>query len=78
MLDGKIKGDAPKPSLALVSRVEIRETANLYRTMADDYSLAIEAAEKVTPHADTRDMKRKRKGLLIGRRLLLEALEQNK
>ncbi|WP_281932155.1 hypothetical protein [Roseibium album] len=68
---------APKFSLELVSKVEIRQTANLFKSMAEDYSLAIEAAEKVTKHADTFDMRRKRKALLLGNRLLMAMLEIN-
>ncbi|MEO1110117.1 MAG: hypothetical protein AAFX90_19560 [Pseudomonadota bacterium] len=75
MLDGEIKTCPPKFSLELVSKVEVRQTANVFRTMAEDYGRAIKAAEQVTKYADTSDMRRKRKALLIGNRLLLAMLE---
>lgn len=66
---------ALKAAIDMFSKVEVRQTANIYRSMAEDYSRAIGAAEKVTEYGDTRDMQRKRKALLIGNRLLLAMLE---
>lgn len=65
---------APTSKLDLVSPVEVRQTANLFKRMAADYSLAIEAAEKITKHADTSDMRHKKKALLLGNRLLMSML----
>lgn len=69
---------APSPpvsELELVSAVQVRQTANIFEHMADDYGRAISAAEQVTEYADTSDMRRKQKALRLGHRLLMSMLE---
>lgn len=62
------------PNSKEVSPIEIRQTANAFGAMAEDYLRAIGAAKAVTENADTRDMERKRRALLHGRKVLLAML----
>lgn len=54
--------------------VEIRQAANVLGGMAEDYSMAIQTACKISDKADVRDMVHKREALLVAKQLLLTVL----
>lgn len=61
----------PRKSLEGLSPVNVRQIANTLHGMAEDYGLAIEAAQKVSAEANVSNMEHKQMTLRSAHRILM-------